>query len=118
MLSRIWEETRLELASKYNVNNVEMPRIKGIVLSYKRFRKALNRLLSSPQIEDTSEVEWGQKTPDPSAFTFFADTDQTWIIVKCSGYGDSLQADLRHELLHLWEAQLELKWGRLDRMEK
>ena len=113
ILERIWKEIKLELAGKYSVDNVEMPNIEALVLSYKKFRKALNKLLSSPHIKDTSEIEWGAKCTTPSAVTFFIDENQTWAILKCGGYGCSLEADLRHELLHIWEAKLGLKWATL-----
>ena len=63
-------------------------------------------------------MEWGTKCTTPSALTFFADADQTWIILKCDGYGYSLEVDLKHELLHLWEAKLGLKWGTLTKVGK
>ncbi len=118
ILVRIWEEIRLELTSKYPVDNIEMPNIQALVLNYKNFTKALNKLLLSSHIEDTSEIEWGTKCTTPSALTFFADADQTWIILKCDGYGYSLEVDLKHELLHLWEAKLGLKWGTLTKVGK
>jgi hypothetical protein len=113
LLTRIWEEMRLELANKYTVDDIEIPKIRALILSYKNFMKAYNKLLTSPHIEDTSEIEWGAKVTTPSAFTFYGDVDQTWVILKCDGYGYSLEVDLRHELLHLWEAELDLKWGTL-----
>lgn len=117
ILTRIWEGIRLELASKYPVDNVELPNTIAMVLNYKNFVKAHKKLLSSSHIEDTSEMEYGAKvTTIPSATTTFADVDQTWIILKCGGYGYSLEVDLRHELLHLWEAKLGLKWGTLTQM--
>jgi hypothetical protein len=120
ILVRIWEEIRLELTGKYAVDNIEMPDIQALVLNYKNFTKAFNKLLLSLHIEDTSEIEWGTKCTStiPSALIFFADVDQTWIILKCDGYGYSLEVDLRHELLHLWESKLGLKWGTLTKMGK
>lgn len=68
IIVRIWEEIRLEIASKYPVDNVEMPNIKALVLKHKNFREALRKLLSSSHIEDTSEIEWGAKCEKPSGF--------------------------------------------------
>lgn len=113
ILIRIWEEIRVELADKYPVDDVKMPNIRAMILNYKNFRKALKKLLSSPHIEDTSETEWGAKITTPSAVTFYGDVDQTWMVLKCGGYGYSLEVDLRHELLHICEAILGLKWGTL-----
>jgi len=52
IIVRIWEEIRLEIASKYPVDNVEMPNIKALVLKHKNFREALRKLHLLYLIED------------------------------------------------------------------
>jgi len=112
---RIWEEIKREIAGKYPVGNIKMPNIKAHVLNRNHFRKVVRKLLWSQHIIDTSEIEWGTKCTKPSAVTFLAEGE--WIILKCKGYGFSLEDDLRHELLHVWEAKLGLKWGTLTQTE-
>lgn len=117
ILKRIWKAIRLNLRDKYPVEDISMPKIEAISLTHRRFRKAMKQLETSPHFMDTSGIEWGEEVGFPSACAFPSDVDQKWIVLVCRGLRP-LEQDLKHELLHIWESTLVLKWGTLtQRME-
>ena len=114
ILRSVWEETRSNLRGKYPVEDISMPKIEAVRLTVKRFTKAMKQLLLSQHIMDTSEIEWGEGAGFVSACTFFGDVDQKWIVLVCKGLRP-LEQDLKHELLHIWESNLDLKLGTLTK---
>ena len=116
ILRMIWEETRASLKNEYLVGNISMPKIEAVILTRKRFRKATKQLLASPHILDMSVIEWGEIVKFPSACAFMAEVEQEqkWIILVCDEL-IPLEQDLKHELLHIWESTLGLKWGTLTK---
>ena len=117
-LKKIWEEIRGDLKKKgYQVENVQMPRVRAFVLSRKYFLEINKELLESPHIKDLGEAEYGEKSnANCSASIFYSDVNQEWIILKCEGTLP-LEVDLNHELRHLCEDFLGLKWGSLTAKE-
>jgi len=112
-IEKIWEEVRLKLGGHYAVEGIEMPKIRGLILAKVRFKRILAQLLASPHIYSTEEEEWGprQQHTLPSAINFRA--EDTWVIVKNGAGRCTVEEDLRHELLHIWESILGLSWGTL-----
>jgi hypothetical protein len=114
-LRKIWEEIREELVAEgYAVENVKLPEVRAFRLKYKKFSRVFRQLEKSSHIRDTYEEEYGEKSNKilPSACVFFSDVDQKWFVLKCDGRGH-IETDLKHELYHLWEDTLKLKWGTL-----
>jgi hypothetical protein len=119
-IRELWEQTRNELKGRYpKVKDIPMPRISAMTLGPKDFRRQHRQLLQSQHMRDTGPMEWGSpstmKTSDlPSACVFEADEDQGWIILKRTGKKSwSIEHDLIHELSHIWESALGLRWGTL-----
>lgn len=113
-LKRVWEQTRRELSKRYAVEDAQMPKIDGVILSGKCFWRALKRVKQSSHMIDTEAIEWGESASFISACTFFADTRETWIVLVCEGLRP-LEQELKHELLHIWENILGLQWGALTK---
>ncbi len=107
-LRMIWEETRSSLKNEYLVENISMPKIEAITLTPKRFMKAMEQLQLSPHILDMSVIEWAETAGFPSACIFFADVERKWIVLVCRELR-TLEQDLKHELLHVWENALGLE---------
>jgi len=115
IISKIWEETRSELGTEYAVKEIQMPKIDGIVLSYKRFVQADRKLKASSHIENLTKAEWGvDEVGVPSAGVFYSDVDKKWMLLKLKG-ANPLEVDVKHELLHIWESILKVPWGTLTR---
>jgi hypothetical protein len=121
-IRHLWEQTRNELKDRYpKVKDIPMPKISAMTLGPENFRRQHRQLLQSKHIRDTGLIEWGSpstmKTSDlPSACVFEADEDQGWIILKRTGKKSwSIENDLIHELFHVWESALGLRWGTLSR---
>ena len=116
----LWEQTRNELRDRYpNVKDIPMPKISAMTLGPKDFRRQHRQLLQSKHIRGTGPIEWGSPMSAsdlPSACVFEADEDQGWIILKRTGKRSwSIEKDLIHELFHVWESTLGLRWGTLSR---
>lgn len=121
-IKTLWEEIRCELKTEHPVENIKMPRIEALRLSYSRFEKAMKKLKRSPHLTDQDGIELGVKATKAekmkaSACVFFSDVDQCWVILKCEGFYP-LEVDLKHELLHIWEKILCLPWGTLAKKEE
>jgi hypothetical protein len=115
LLKSIWEEIKKELMAKgYSVQDSELPRVRAFRLKFKEFNKKLKELRKSPNIRDKGEEEYGEKEKAGQLSSAFALplNDQEWIIFKCDGLFP-LKDDLKHELTHVWEHTLRLKWGTL-----
>ena len=110
LIKRIWEDIRQELASDgYLVEGINMPKIDGLTLTTNRLKKAWKQTSS---LLNTSEVEYGQKSEKWRASVFFSDVNQLWVILVWEK-ARPIRNEVRHELLHIWESFLGLKWGAL-----
>jgi hypothetical protein len=80
-----------------------IPRIRGFILSDGEFDKAINLLLSSGAVVDTSETEYGHQVSvsDHSAYVFYADMNKTHIVLIRATSGFTVEEDLEHELEHV-----------------
>lgn len=115
-LKRMWKIIGKELKEMgYQVNNIQMPKVRAFILSLENFEETTKEL--SPHLMDTSSIEYGETDSDPPsacAFSIKSAMEDYWIILKCQGR-NSLKKDLDHELKHIYESFLGLKWGTLTR---
>jgi hypothetical protein len=117
VIERIWQGIKRELASDgYPVESIVMPQITGWTLDMNNLRKAWEKTSSTPALMNMSLVEYGEESEKWAAFTFpsVAQTsaDQKWMVLLWEGKRP-IRRPLRHELLHIWESLLGLKWGTL-----
>lgn len=113
VIERIWQNIKRELTSDgYPVESIEMPRIAGWTLDTNNLRKAWEITSSSPALVNTSLEEYGEELKEWSACTIPSNVDQMWRILIWKEMRP-IRKRLRHELLHVWESLLGLKWGAL-----
>jgi hypothetical protein len=117
VIERTWQGIKRELARDgYPVEATKMPPISGWTLNTENLRKAWEIASSSPSLANTSQEEWGERSDEWAACTI-PSVDQTsggqgWGILIWEGMRP-IRKPLRHELLHIWESLLGLKWGTL-----
>jgi hypothetical protein len=115
-LEQIWEELKKDLTSQYSfISEIKMPPTKAYLVDSKEYTKLLKLLKSSPRVVDNSLKEWGSSVPaeGSSAAAYYFETTGSWVIIKRKDSMYSLQFDLRHELLHVYERIMLLDWGDL-----
>ena len=115
-IMRIWEDIRQELINEgYSVAKVtDMPKIRGVTVTTKWLKRMWQITSSSPHLLNTSQLEWGEKKEGWKVCTFFADVKQEWIVVVWERV-KSIEYEVRHELLHIWESLLLLQRGTLTK---
>ncbi|MFC1894182.1 hypothetical protein ACFLYR_09275 [Chloroflexota bacterium] len=114
-LRGIWEDIRSELVSDFPIaRSIEMPSVYAFVVPRKEYRRVFKQLKHSKHIINTEKTEWGEEgAPSTSAFAF--KSERGWVILKRERFGYAVEADLKHELTHIWEEILGLVWGKLTR---
>ena len=119
IIIKFWEELRDEIGNDYpQVKSFVRPLIQAWVVPSDFYIKAIEGLLSSGHLNDTSKIEYGTtiKHENASACVFFLNDDRTWLIIKRKNWGFSLEHDLKHELSHIYESTLLLKWCALKKI--
>jgi hypothetical protein len=122
IIERVWLEIREKLSVGYpRASKVIMPKITCCMQYHVKYDRSVKRLLASGHLLLDTEKEYGDKVfSKSSACVFSSQTDSSeaeWFILKCNGRF-SLEHDLKHELLHVWEKLLQMDWGTLTNLSE
>ena len=116
IIKSVWTRLSNELWSEYPaVRGLVMPSIRGYILDPKPFDRLQRKLINSKFLLNTGQMEYGSTSPIIASASVFKDKDG-WVILKCKDRY-SIERDLRHEILHIFEHILGLSTGTLSRYE-
>ena len=117
IIKSIWNQLASELLPQYPaIKNLTMPSVRCSILEPKRYERLESKIQKGNFI-DLRPLEYRLAILDPKdSCAFLNHVKGGYLIVKCEGRG-SLEGNLRHELLHIFEELLKLPVGTLTVIE-
>lgn len=115
LIKEIWENIKTRLVD-YDVKDIKMPVINAFVLKERHYLKACRELAKKSKFRETVLIEYGELFPAIHSAGFAmqdqSEDDEGWLICIRKGKR-SITVNLEHELCHIFEYLLGLKWGTL-----